>query len=417
MTFNIFKKFEKLRREYDKEKFYEKFVRYARIILFAILIFVEILILFGGKYENLFWGVVGIELLITGIFAIKTWAVKKYSRKIVCYVADTLLLLSLTAISGSEYLLTLYTVILTEFYLSEDNFVSGCIMFACSLFFYCVAYALSAYFSTLRALTVGVIISQCFNSLVFLSLHFFIENIAIMLYRHSVETEKKNKELDETNKKLQTAYEDLKEVALLQERQRIAKDIHDTAGHSITICIMQTEAAKMLMDSDPAAAKKNLVAANIQAKHALDELRESVHLLSGRNEQVSLRDSLLNIITDSTAGTGIKIRSAIEDIALEGDARRLVENTLKEGISNGLRHGKATAFYFEFSKKGEKIYFLLSDNGIGADLEGLKLGLGLYGLKKRVEEQGGEVFFRTEIDEGFEIHMTLPFFKEEIKND
>ena len=83
-------------------------------------------------------------------------------------------------------------------------------------------------------------------------------------------------------------------------------------------------------------------------------------------------------------------------------------NTLKEGISNGLRHGKATAFYFEL-KKGEKdAEFLLSDNGTGMDISALKEGFGLRGMHARAESLGGSVWFETEIDEGFEIHLRLP---------
>ena len=87
---------------------------------------------------------------------------------------------------------------------------------------------------------------------------------------------------------------------------------------------------------------------------------------------------------------------------------RFICNTLKEGISNGLRHGGATAFYFELKQEGGQIRFLLSDNGKGLDISSLKEGFGLSGMHARAESLGGVVWFETEVDEGFEIHLTLP---------
>ena len=214
--------------------------------------------------------------------------------------------------------------------------------------------------------------------------------------------------MEESNKKLQAAYRELQEVTALEERQRIAKDIHDTAGHSITTIIMQTEAAKLVIDSDPEDAKRKIASANLQARNALEELRESVHLLSGGKEQLSLRDALLSIVHESTDGTGIVIRSDIDDIALCRAKYRFLCNTLKEGISNGLRHGNATAFYFELKRRGGKIGFLLSDNGTGMDAAKLRKGFGLKGIYARAEALGGSVRCETEPDEGFELRIDLP---------
>ena len=171
---------------------------------------------------------------------------------------------------------------------------------------------------------------------------------------------------------------------------------------------MQTEAAKLVIDSDPAEAKRKLSAANLQAKHALEELRESVHLLSGVEKRPTLKDALLNIVHESTDGTDITIRSEIEDIELCDAKSRFLCNSLKEGISNGLRHGGATAFWFECKQEGENLAFLLSDNGRGMKLSSFREGFGLKGMQKRAETLGGSVWFDTEPDEGFEIHISLP---------
>ncbi len=107
-------------------------------------------------------------------------------------------------------------------------------------------------------------------------------------------------------------------------------------------------------------------------------------------------------------GTDIAIRYDVDDITVGDLKARLILNTLKEGISNGLRHGNATAFYFELKENGGRVEFLLSDNGTGMDAGKLKEGFGLSGMHRRAESLGGTAWFETEPDEGFEIHMTLP---------
>lgn len=239
-------------------------------------------------------------------------------------------------------------------------------------------------------------------------LHFFIVTYGLNVYDSRQKLAESYEELNESNRKLQKAYDDLAQVTMLQERQRIARDIHDTAGHSITTVIMQTEAVKLIVEKDPQEAKRKIVAANLQAKNALEELRESVHLLAGEAETVSLKSSLERIIHDSCDGTDLVIRYDIEDIVCSPAKRRFLCNSLKEGISNGLRHGHATAFYFELRREEDVLKFLLSDNGEGADMGAFKTGFGMRSMRSRAESFGGKVHFSAVPDEGFEIAIQLP---------
>ena len=206
---------------------------------------------------------------------------------------------------------------------------------------------------------------------------------------------------------MEKAYADLAEVTALEERQRVAKDIHDTAGHSVTTVIMQTEAAKLVIEKNPAEAKSRIVAANLQAKHALEELRESVHLLSGAKENVTLKEALTAILHESSDGTGIVIRSDVDEITVSSAKFRFLCNSLKEGVSNGLRHGGATAFYFELKREENTLKFLLADNGCGVKEPFVK-GFGLNGMEERAQSLGGSVEYSFEEDGGFEIEITLP---------
>jgi signal transduction histidine kinase len=90
---------------------------------------------------------------------------------------------------------------------------------------------------------------------------------------------------------------------------------------------------------------------------------------------------------------------------------RYLCNTLKEGISNGLPHGGATAFWFECKEVDGTLHFLLSDNGKGVKGE-IQFGLGLTSMQERARALGGEIAFDGEENEGVELRVTLPADKE-----
>ena len=339
--------------------------------------------------------------------AVKMWAVKKYSHKIPFYAIDIFLLLIITIFTDGMLISTFYIAILSEFYIGQESFSGNIAMGASSIGIFLITLVVSGYFRG-DIVNFFAIVSSAFNDLILLVLHFLIVNFAIQIWRKNRELDETMKELSESNRELKRLNEEHRALAILEERQRIAKDIHDTAGHSITTVIMQTEAARLVVDKDPEDAKKKITAANLQARHALEELRESVHLLSGSTKSMSLKESLLAVARESMEGTDITVRCSVEDIEVNDAKRRFLCNSLKEGISNGLRHGGATAFLFELRREENDAVFDLSDNGCGMAQEDLREGFGLSGMRARTEALGGKIEFVTEKDEGFEIHITLP---------
>ena len=397
----------------------QKFIAMGKVLIFLALVLVVIILAVDCRdlwVEGIpaLLVILPVSAALTAENAVKLFALRSFKPRIVCYVIDLLLLLVLTYFSGGRLISTLFVVILSEFYLSQEKLSGNIAMGVCSVVFYLGIVAVSQLLRD-EPVELDLLISNAFNDLIIFALHFFIMNFLLILYRKNEEIARRVKELDESNQKLgesnqklAEAMEKLKEVTALEERQRIAKDIHDTAGHSITTVIMQTEAAKLALEKDRESAKRSIVAANLQAKHALEELRESVHLLSGGRSSMTLKDMLLAIVHESTDGTGIAVRYDIDDVVLCEAKCRFLCNTLKEGISNGLRHGKATAFYFELRREEKDVIFLLSDNGTGMEISALKEGFGLKGMHSRAASFGGTVWFETAIDEGFEIHLRLP---------
>ena len=387
--------------------------------LFLFLIFVEILILLqqlgvcilSKRYLSLLIGV-SVVVVLTATEAVKIFAENKYKSKTPFYIVDFICAITLTGLTGSAYLCTLYMIVLTEFYLTAKRDRQS--FFGCAV---CIVVYVAAVWTALalreERIPILASITRSFNDLILLFVHFIIVTVAMKFYRQFLRLRTALQELDESKKELEKAYDDLAEITALEERQRIAKEIHDTAGHSITTVIMQTEAAKLVLAENPEEAKNRIISANLQAKHALEELRESVHLLSGNTAQGTLKENLISIINESTDGTGITVRYEIEDVAVGKEEYRFLCNALKEGISNGLRHGGATAFWFELKRKEEEILFLLSDNGKGVKANAIQKGFGLSGMFHAAKKLGGRAEFSSEENEGFEIALSLPYTVEE----
>lgn len=390
-------------------------IKYLKIIILVLLAVTCILIPFttieGGTFVFTF--IVAIALII--IMAIKVFAIKDFYKKIPLYVVDGILLVLLTMFAtlmeypllSSSYIYLVYALVLSEFYLSSPQMKANVIMFGTLFFVYTVEYAVIAFVSHTIEVAFDLS-SRYFTDIIILVLHFVIFNFAMTVYRKNKQIEKTLVELEESKNQLLKAYDKLEEATLLEERNRIAKEIHDTAGHSLTTVIMQTEAARLVVDKNVEEAKKRIISANLQAKTCLEELRASVHLLSGRRENTTFKEFLESIIAESCDNTGITVRSKIDDVRLTDDAERFVSNLLREGISNGIRHGASTAFFFELKDMGAYVEVLLSDNGKGASSKTFKEGFGLSAMRKKAEKLGGIITFDFEEGEGFEIRSSLP---------
>jgi signal transduction histidine kinase len=136
-------------------------------------------------------------------------------------------------------------------------------------------------------------------------------------------------------------------------------------------------------------------------------MRESVHLLAGRNQTATIKEEAEEIIAQTIDGTGVKIRSDISDVPLSDEKRRFIFNSLKECFANGLRHGGATAFYVELKDDEGQIVLTVSDNGAGLP-DDFKEGFGLRGMREKAAAFGGSIRYESEKGDGLEICLTLP---------
>ncbi|MDE6441348.1 MAG: sensor histidine kinase [Clostridia bacterium] len=396
------------------------FVKYLKLILIGILMMIEILIgmqyaeryVSGGTELELALMIISCTLLFV-VVVIDSFIITRIWVRFIIFGAECLFLLSICAITANSYLYFLYCVVLTQFYISINDIKTNAILFGVSLGLYIVSFICS-WVVVNRGASFFKSFVQILGDIVFgvsvITVHAAVTNFILKFYANNLHLRQALKEADESKAQLKDVYEQLSHTAVFEERNRIAKDIHDNAGHSLTTVIMQTEAAKLLIDSNPEEAKNRIISANIQAKNALDQMRESVHLFAGRANARTLKEEIEEVIAQTIDGTELKIRYDIDDVSVGVESFRFIINSTKESIANGLRHGKATAFYIELKKSLSGVSLLISDNGAGIDGD-VKEGFGLKGMREKAEALGGKCDFSSEKGEGFEVEITLPLDK------
>lgn len=392
-------------------------VLYIKIALIVLLVVIEIIVCAQAfsaagirKHPVTFMAVVLCCLALAVMEAVSAFAVNNFVAKMVFYGINCVLLLSICLLTGFSLLSTLYCIMLTECYMTVERFKDKVILFGVGCVLFIVSFTIGWVIMNVGASlydSIVSILSGILFGLMIMFVDFAIVQFIIKFYKTNKELSASLKAEEESRARLEEVYSQLTQTKVYEERNRIAKDIHDNAGHSMTTVIMQTEAAKLLIDTNPAEAKNRIISANIQARNALEQMRESVHLLAGREQTHTLKDEIEEIIAQTVDGTDIKARFDLDDIEVPSDIHRFICNSVKELLANGIRHGKATAFYIELKQSGGQLNVYVSDNGVGVSGEAQE-GFGLKGIRTKAEELGGYAQFKGEEDEGFESEICIP---------
>ena len=357
-----------------------------------------------------FYATVACCVLLTALEAVNAFVIKDFAAKMVFYGLDSAFILTICILTGNSFMSTIYCIVLTQCYIAVDRFKDKAVLFGVSCGVFSVSFLIGCFVSNPDIGSIEIITGVLFGLLA-IALDFIVTTFLLKFYKTNLELSAALKEADESRARLEEVYEELTSTKVFEERNRIAKDIHDTAGHSMTTVIMQTEAAKLLIDDNPQEAKNRIISANIQAKNALEQMRESVHLLAGRDKVHSLKEEIEEVIAQTIDGTDVKARYDLDNVQPDAEGYRFIVNSLKELLSNGIRHGNATAFYVELKERKEEICLLVSDNGAGVKGE-IEEGFGLRGIREKAEKLGGRLRLSGEEGEGFEAEITLPYKKE-----
>jgi signal transduction histidine kinase len=222
------------------------------------------------------------------------------------------------------------------------------------------------------------------------------------------EVERLASELSTANNRLREYATQAEELATTKERNRLAREIHDSLGHYLTVINMQLEAAKVVIENDPARSLEALGKAQSLTREGLADIRRSVAAL--RASPMST-----NSLPEAVATLAREIQSAglITDYTVSGQPRPLepqVELTLyrvaQEGLTNIRKHAFASMVELKLDYRDDKtVRLLIKDNGVGSKQpDG---GFGLLGLRERIHLLNGQVRVQTAPEQGFSLEVEL----------
>lgn len=201
---------------------------------------------------------------------------------------------------------------------------------------------------------------------------------------------------------LQKAYDELENYTVLKERNNIAREMHDTVGHNLTMALVALET--FLMDKIKEEDKEEFKDITDIVRKALFDLRTTVHKLKDEVDWNLEIDNLVKRVDDQGIA---KITYSKDDISnIRSEILKCVYRIIQEAITNGIKHGQATAFIIAVKIIEDKLVVRVINNGKAAT--GFKKGFGLNAMSERVNELGGTLEIQSDKDQGFTITAYIP---------
>lgn len=223
-----------------------------------------------------------------------------------------------------------------------------------------------------------------------------------------LEVERLANELTQANQQLREYAMRAEELAAVEERNRIAREIHDGLGHYLTALNMQLKASQAVFQQNPETALESLSKAQTLAQEALADVRRSVSALRADSSvKKPLPASLQELVEESSSlELQITFQQTGQAYQLPPQAELALFRSAQEGLTNIRKHAQASHALFSLDYAPGKVILTMKDNGIGVTIPGK--GYGLLGLKERLNLLGGEVQTDTMPGNGFTLKVTLP---------
>jgi two-component system, NarL family, sensor histidine kinase DesK len=198
--------------------------------------------------------------------------------------------------------------------------------------------------------------------------------------------------------KLRMAHEEIEQLAKTAERERIARDMHDILGHSLSLIVLKSELAGRLLETQPARAALEIAEIEVAARQALGEVRKTI--TGYRSEGFA---SELTRAAEVLGTAGVRLHRPARAPYLTPRHEATLSLVLREAVTNIVRHAGASECSIELSTADDRTQLVIADDGRG-DIR--QEGNGLRGMRERVQELGGSL--SLESHRGTRLQIELP---------
>ncbi|MBD5395270.1 MAG: sensor histidine kinase [Lachnospiraceae bacterium] len=223
-----------------------------------------------------------------------------------------------------------------------------------------------------------------------------------------------NEKLNSANEELQRANRQMEEYsresirnAETQERNRLAREIHDTLGHTLTGIITGLDACVTLIDMAPEAVKEQLKVIADVARNGMTDVRRSVRALRpDALEKMELGQALEKMMEETKRASNIEIEYCCTAplTHFNKDEEEIIYRIVQESITNAIRHGKASKILIAISMEYNLVNIWIKDNGIGCTK--IEKGFGLHHMEERLSMLHGSLY--CFVDNGFVLEAGIP---------
>ncbi len=219
-------------------------------------------------------------------------------------------------------------------------------------------------------------------------------------------------ELEATHRQLRAYAVQVEALAVAEERNRLAREIHDSLGHYLTTITVQLEAASQLIATQPRRAAAAIATAQMLARESLAEVRRSVAALRAPPlDTAALGEAIGEVVENlRTSGIATTFTIAGETCPLPIQTKTALYRTAQEGLTNVRKHANASAVQVTLTYEPRRVVLTISDNGTGRRGEEAE-GFGLLGLRERVALLGGSLEAGDRPEGGFRLRVEVPVEK------
>ena len=239
---------------------------------------------------------------------------------------------------------------------------------------------------------------------------FFLNLFFILVMMETLSNESKGREnLREANEKLKQYSSLLKEHSKIRERNRIARDIHDSLGHSLTGINLQLEAAGKLFNIDPETSHRLMIEAKGLAVSCLQDIR---HVIRELRVELSLDRELKKLASEVQKWSQIRVGLDIEisrplPITIQSNAL----NIIREAVNNSVKHAHSTEINIKLWTSST-LSLEIKDNGCGFHVDEEYPGVGLKSIRERSASFGGTCEIMSTPNGGTIIKVVIPIIKD-----
>ena len=216
--------------------------------------------------------------------------------------------------------------------------------------------------------------------------------------------------LNNMAKQLQELLHRRQDMAVSEERNRLARDLHDSAKQQALAASFQLGTALTLYDRDPQTAKNHLEEADALLDAVKTELTNLVHELRPQSvDGQDFSETLKEYAADWSHRNGIELDLSVDgDDELSLEIKETLFRIAQEALANTARHSSAQHAYLSVDYRTDLVKMTIKDDGHGFDINIQHGGLGLYSMRERAEVLGGSFAIESSAEQGTQIVVTLP---------